>query len=143
MAGRKAFTKDMMSRARAAFLATLSKTGQITAAAKSAGVVPRTAYNWRDGDPEFKKAWELALEDAADMLESVAIKRASVGVLKPVYQGGVKVGNVREYSDGLMTLLLKAHKPEKYRERSDVHVTGSLEISERLRKARERADGSA
>jgi hypothetical protein len=38
------------------------------------------------------------------------------GVDKPVYQGGVLVGYVREYSDQLLVTLLKAHRPEKFRD---------------------------
>jgi molybdenum-dependent DNA-binding transcriptional regulator ModE len=138
---RRALTKQTLSRAREVFLSTLAETGQITKAAKAAGVSRVTPYAWRGADPEFSKAWDAALEKAADMLEDVAIERAANGVLRPVYQGGVKVGTVREYSDGLMALLLKAHKPEKFRERSEVQLNATLNISEKLQKARERVDG--
>lgn len=126
--GRKPTTKLTLSRARAAFLHTLATTGQITKAAKAAKVERQTAYNWRKTDPDFARAWDEAIELAADMLEDVAIDRA----IRPT-----------GYSDGLLTLLLKAHKPEKYRERSEVQVTAALNISERLDKAEERLRGRA
>ena len=140
MAGR-AISKITLSRARETFLACLAETGQITKSAKAAKMDRERFYAERKRNPEFAAAWEAALEKAADMLEDVAIERAAKGVLKPVYQGGVKVGTVREYSDGLLTLLLKAHKPEKFRERTETQLNVNLQISERLQKARERVNG--
>lgn len=96
-----------------------------------------TMYRWRADDLEFAKAWDAALDIAGDMLEDEAIRRGFDGVLKPVYQGGVKVGSVREYSDGLAALLLKAHKPEKFRDR--VELSGSINLAEQLAAARARA----
>lgn len=113
---------------RAAFLLSLAKTGQITRSAKAARVERQTVYNWRKEDPEFAKQWDAALEQAADMLEDVAFQRAT---------------RATNPSDGLLTLLLKAHKAEKYRDRSDVQVTGALELSTKLQKARERVSGGA
>jgi hypothetical protein len=37
-------------------------------------------------------------------------------VSKPVYQQGMLVGHVQEYSDGLLTLLLKAKRPSEFRD---------------------------
>lgn len=122
--GRKATTKLTLSRARAAFVESLAKTGQIARSARAAGITRQTAYAWRKSSPEFAKAWDVALEHAADMLEDVAIQRAT----RP-----------SNPSDSLLTLLLKAHKPEKFRERSDVQITADLNIADGLQKARERA----
>lgn len=135
----RAMTKRTISRARDAFLLALGATANITRAAKAAKISRETAYQWRAADPDFRKQWETALELGAGALEDVAIDRATKGTLRPVYQGGVKVGTVREYSDGLLSLLLKAHQPEKFRERSDVQLTGDLNIAEGLQQARERA----
>lgn len=99
------------------FLATLSDTAHITNAAKRAGLARRTAYNWRAADPAFAKGWEEAIELGAGALEDEAVRRAKDGTLKPVYQGGKKVGEVREYSDTLLIFLLKGCRPEKYKDR--------------------------
>ena len=128
MPGRSKFQALTLSRRRAAFLTSLAKTGQITRSAKAAKVERQTVYDWRRQDPEFAKAWDEALSLAADMLEDTAFNRAT---------------RAANPSDGLLTLLLKAHKPEKYRERSDVQVTGALELSTKLQKARERVSGGA
>ena len=36
------------------------------------------------------------------------------GVERPVYQGGVRVGEIKTYSDSLLTLLLKSRRPEVF-----------------------------
>jgi hypothetical protein len=48
-----------------------------------------------------------------------------------MYQGQ-KVAEkvIREYSDSLMTLLLKAHRPERYRERFDIEIKGAKDRAE-------------
>ena len=48
---------------------------------------------------------------ARDNLEAEAYRRAVEGVERPVYQGGRLVGTVREYSDSLLTIMLRARHP--------------------------------
>lgn len=55
--------------------------------------------------------------------------------------GRAKVATVKEYSDTLAIFLLKAHAPEKYRERADVNVTGELRIADAIVAARQRSGG--
>lgn len=50
---------------------------------------------------------------------------------------------VKKYSDSLAMFLLKAHAPEKYRERQDINVTGSIDIATRISEARRRTGGGA
>jgi len=40
-----------------------------------------------------------------------------------VFQGGERVGTIREYSDSLMTWLLRGLRPERYKERVDIDQT--------------------
>lgn len=98
------------------FLARLRKEPNITVAARAAGWARGYVYELRDDDPEFAAAWQEALDESVDLAESEVHRRAFKGSLKPVYQGGVRVGSIREYSDTLAIFLLKAHRPEKYRE---------------------------
>jgi hypothetical protein len=46
------------------FVESLMETGNVSRSALAAGVNRLTAYRWRDGDPEFALAWDLALEVA-------------------------------------------------------------------------------
>ncbi len=45
-------------------------------------------------------------------------------------QGAPMVASVRKYSDTLAIFLLKAHSPDKYRERSSVDLTAKVNINE-------------
>lgn len=91
-------------------------------------------YDQRRTDEVFAAAWDEALETAIDAMELEARRRAVEGVEKPLLgrvgkdQDGI-ITVVREYSDQLMVLLLKAHRPEKYRERTDVRHSGKLDIT--------------
>jgi hypothetical protein len=65
--------------------------------------------------PESKEAYSRAC-DARDIpqLEDEAFRRAVTGVDKPVFQKGECVGFIREYSDNLLTLLLRCRRPEVF-----------------------------
>lgn len=108
------------------FLRELARVGIVGAACKKAKVGRTTAYRVRDEDADFAAAWDAALDDAADDMETEAWRRGKLGVLKPVYQGGKHVGSVREYSDTLLIFMLKGTRPEKYRDRQQIDVTASL-----------------
>lgn len=118
---------------KALFLQHLSLTGNVLRSCQKAGISRQTAYTWRKEDADFNAAWDLALADSSDVLEEEAWRRAVQGVDKPVFYQGDECGVVREYSDSLMALLLKANNPAKFREnisldaRHDVTVNGRVE----------------
>lgn len=120
-------------RARAEFLEELRKRGNVRDACRTAGIGRQTVYDLRGRDPEFAAAWDEAVDEAVDTMEGEAWRRAVEGVDEPVFgrvardQDG-EVGTIRKYSDALMNTLLKAHRPEKYRERVDVQQHGKVEI---------------
>lgn len=118
MANRRKFT----NRARKRFLLVLSEQANVSAACRAVGISNRCAYDHKNDDPEFAKMWADAVEVAVDKLEQEAWHRATHGVEKPIVHKGEVVGIVREPSDRLTELLLKAHRPEKYRDR--VELTG-------------------
>lgn len=110
-----------------AFLAVLSlPMGTPTKAARAIGIDRRTAYNWRNEDDEFRAAWDSAVAEGTDGIEEEATRRAVEGVERPVFQGGECVGHIQEYSDGLMTTILKGRRPEVYRDK--VEHSGSVEV---------------
>lgn len=106
------------------FLLHLAWGGNVSAAARYARISRQTAYNHRESNSHFRAAWEEALEVATDRLEEEARRRAVEGVDEPVFYQGKEVARVRKYSDTLLIFLLKAHRPEKYRERYDVTTAG-------------------
>ena len=131
MAGR--VQERTTQRARALFLAELTKRGVVTDACRAVGVGRQTVYDWRKADEVFATEWDDAVTQAIETAEAEAYRRAVEGVDEPVFgrvgrdQDG-EVGVIRKYSDALLTTILKANKPEKYRERADVQHSGAIQI---------------
>lgn len=70
------------------FLLGLSTTGIVSKACVSAGISNAAVYALRKRDADFAAAWDDALEQAWDVQEAEAHRRAVVGVEEPVvYQG--------------------------------------------------------
>jgi hypothetical protein len=98
-------------------------TGNVSLACQVGEIGRTTFYDWLDQDPEFARQALEAREIAADGLHAEAWRRAVEGVLEPVYQGGNLVGHVRKYDTTLLIVLLKATRPQQYRERWDATLT--------------------
>ena len=128
----KARTERTLTHARDTFITHLAAGASITKAAEAAKVGRRTVYEWREADEAFAKLWDEALEAGIDLLEDEARRRAVEGVEKPVVAMGKIARNddgtvlkIREYSDTLLALMLKAKRPQQYRERLDANVNHS------------------
>jgi len=112
------------------FLAALRMIPNVRMACDAACVCPRTAYKYRNTEPDFKEQWEDAEAAGVALLHAAAFKRAVVGELEPIYQGGVRVGFKKVLSDRLLEVLLKAHLPAMFRESHQVEmtVTGKVKV---------------
>lgn len=99
------------------FLTSLASTGNVTASAMAIGFGRSQMYDRRKADAAFAALWDEAEAMACDALEAEARRRSIAGVLEPVFHKGMKCGTIRRYSDTLLIAQLKAHRPEKYRER--------------------------
>lgn len=142
------------------YLKVFAECGVMRDAAAAAGVDPHTIWARRQRDPAFAAAEADARAKAADLLESIAWDRATNGLpgrLK--FQDGVAVLDPRvpqtpenpvfyqerEYDNTLLITLLKAHKPERYRDKLD--VSGKIEhvplasLREKLAEVRARRGG--
>jgi hypothetical protein len=106
------------------FLKHFAQCGIVSAAAKKARINRQSVYVYRERHPDFAELWRQAAAEAVEMAEAEMHRRAVVGVLKPVYQGGEKVGTIREYSDTLLIFMLKARRPAVYRDSSRVVLAG-------------------
>lgn len=100
-----------------AFIDALADAETVAGAAKIAKLSKTRAHEIKLADPAFAKRWEAAYDTGTEKLEAEAIRRGTMGVRKPVYQGGKLVGYVQDYSDTLLIFMLKARRPEVYRER--------------------------
>ncbi|MHC4121372.1 MAG: hypothetical protein ACYSWO_28195 [Planctomycetota bacterium] len=97
---------------RALFLRELSRSPVVGRAARFAGLSLSGLYRLKREDERFSAAWDEALTLAVDDIEQAAIDRAL------------------EKSDKLLEMILKAKRPEEYRERVDVKVAavGRIEV---------------
>lgn len=93
----------------AKFLGSLAESGNVSAAARVAGVSRELAYQVRKESPDFAQAWQDALETALDSLEQVAWDRA------------------KEQSDTLLIFLLKHHRPKLYNPQVAIDLTSKGE----------------
>ena len=107
-----------------AFVEALRLGASIAKAARAAGYSRASIYEWRQADEAFRAAWEEALEEGTDRLEDEAFRRAHDGVPKAVFYKGDRIATVQEYSDTLTIFLLKARRPEKFKERTTTEHTG-------------------
>jgi hypothetical protein len=86
------------------FIEVFATTGNVSLAAGAAGVSRAAPYKRAGVSLTFAQAWLQAREEAVDILEAEARRRALAT------------------SDTLLMFLLKAGRPEKYRERVDIKV---------------------
>jgi len=123
---RKPPSKEVVQRMEK-FIICLREFGNPTRAAQAAGVTRAVAFNWRRSFPGFAQVWTICMDMAIDDLEGEARRRAFEGVLKPAgWYKGVAGGRVREYSDLLIMFLLKAYRPDKFKDRIEAMGSGVL-----------------
>ena len=85
-------------------------------------------YRTRNRNKTFRRQWDEALEQAVDLLEGEARRRAT-GISRDIYYAGKVVGAERVYSDMLLIFLLKAHRPHLYRDNVKVEHSGGMEVT--------------
>jgi hypothetical protein len=126
------------------FLEAFAEFGIVTAACGAAGVSRSTAYKRRDDDEAFALAWTGVETATTERMEAEARRRAVEGWVEreefeSVYNE--ETGElerhpsviVRKYSDTLLMFMLKARKPDTYRERVEHTGVGGGPIEHRAR----------
>lgn len=78
----------------------------MSAACRAAKISRSAYYDWYTNDPDFAARVNDAIEDGTDKLEDSAARQAMQG------------------NSALMSLLLKARRPEKYKDRTANEHTG-------------------
>lgn len=115
------------------FLDAYARCGVIRAACRAARVGRTTYYEWTEFDPAFAAAAQIALTESGDRLEEHAIEWATVGLktIKEVWERDgagnlvlVRREHDRDRNATLLIFALKGAKPEKYRDRMDIHHSG-------------------
>ena len=111
-----------------AFIEALRATGSVTRAAKYAGRSRNQAYYVRRQSEDFAAQWDDALEEGTDLLDAEARRRAVTGTDKPVFYKGEVVGSITTYSDRLLMFLLRAHRPQVFRDGGKVKQPGATDV---------------
>lgn len=117
-----------------AFLAAYARCGNITAAAKAAKCHRNSHYMWMEEKEDenegehYPTLFEEASDTAVERMEAEADRRALEGYDEPVFYEGEQCGTKRRYSDVLLIFRLKALRPEKYRDRSEVRTDGTMTL---------------
>lgn len=109
------------------FLSVYKETCSITEACRRCGFGRATIYDWLKNDEGFRGRFDSARELAFAALEDEAVRRAMHGIRRYKFHEGKPIRTQAgehyyelEFSDRLMEVLLRANRPEKYRERYDV-----------------------
>lgn len=125
MAGRnKKFTKYKKTR----FCRILAMTGSKLKACQAVGISFPTFSKYYKLDTEFASLVDEAVMEATEVAEDELWRRGVEGI--DVVVGYTKDGQPiieRKYSDRLLTMIVKAGKPEKYSDKSQVQHTGAIE----------------
>ena len=99
-------TREELKRA---FLDGLRDQASVYHAAQAVGINRCTAYRWRAEDEEFARAWDDALEDAKDAMETSIYKRGMQG-------------------DGILSMFwMKAKRPDEFRENARLQIDGTFQ----------------
>lgn len=122
-------------RAKAMFLEAFAKVGTVYSAVivlrdKGVKINRRSLYEWRDRDEAFADAWDVASDEASDVLEDAARRRAVDGDEEPVFFEGEKIGVKHRRSDRLLEFLLKGRRPEIFGDRLAIGPQGSIRQSD-------------
>ena len=111
-----------------AFIEVLRETGNVTLAAQHAGQSRNQVHDVRQRSKRFAAQWDNALEEATDLLEAEAWRRAVTGIDKPVFYKGKVVASIKKYSGPLLMFLLEAHRPQKFRDGGKVEQPGAIDV---------------
>jgi len=110
------------------FLEAYKLAGTASEAARLTGIPRDTHKEWLRKSETYRQAFQEADDAATEVLEKEALRRAVEGREETVYFNGQPCGTVRKYSDVLLIFLLKAKRPDVYRERYDARITANMNV---------------
>ena len=112
---------------KAALLKAYSLRANLQAACDKVHITRSTVRVWQEKDERFAHDFQQADLAATERLENEAWRRAVEGTVskRTTYWHGEAIGvdEKIEYSDALLIMLLKARRPDVYREKLEVSVT--------------------
>lgn len=112
-------TPEELKERKLSFLRAYANRGIVRDGCVAASTSWGTYQRWREKDEGFNMGCKHAEMLAADRLEAEAHRRAHDGYEKPVIYQGEITETYTEYSDSLMSVLMKGYKKDKYKDRSE------------------------
>lgn len=98
------------------FIEVLAQTSSVSDACRAVGMSDSSAYQLRrrTGGVYFRKAWDAAIDLAADRLEQAAWDRTINGVPRPVFYKGEQVGEWRYFDERLTQFMLRHRRRSRF-----------------------------
>lgn len=115
------------------YIVALRRTGLEASARGIAGVSKREVDDQVAIDPEFADAVDDALAKWSDRLEAEAYRRGVTGIERGVYYQGDLVATEKQYSDALLTTLLKAKRPDQFGDKKQITGAGGAPLTVHIR----------
>lgn len=110
------------------FLRIYAQVGSISKVCQIMGIGRRTVQMYAQKHPEYRERMNEAKEECTERMEAEAIRRGTDGYEEPVFYKGVQVSTIRKFSDILLIFMLKALRPEVYRENTNVHIPEGITV---------------
>jgi hypothetical protein len=115
-----------------AFLEVLAKTSNVAAACRAVKIDWHTAQEHRQKFEDFRLLWHECEQMGVEELHAVAVDHALNGTKKPVFQGGVEVGEILEFDHRLLEWLLQRKRPAEFGDKKEIAVKESVMTLEDL-----------
>src|SRR5262245_56388567 len=111
------------------FLLTYAQGYSIRKTAEITGIDWQYHYQWKRGAENYRLALEIVEEVRADVGSDAIFTRGIMGTDRELTFQGKKTGEtIKEYSDVLAIIAMKARRPHQYRENVNANVTINVPI---------------
>lgn len=104
-----------------AFIGAYIETCSITKACEAVGIARSVHYTWLAEDPLYRDDFFASKPQVAERLEDEAVRRGFEGIPKPITVAGEREV-IMEYDSSLLRDLLRAHAPNRFRDRQSVEI---------------------
>lgn len=119
--GSAAARDAVLAEKKAAFLKNYEAIGTVSGAAAATPCDRTHIYDvWLKNDPAFAEAFGHSRERSVDLAEQELRRRGIAGYEKPVFQGGKRVGTIREFSDACLIFYLKGRRRDVFGEKREL-----------------------
>jgi len=98
------------------FLRHFMLSGSVGDAAARTGIAPRTVQRWRIANPAFARRYDEVVANRVELLEDLAMRRASSTDRRAVFHRGRQVATVERHNDVMLMRVLARFDKARLRE---------------------------